>query len=415
MMSKGVKGKSIRPHLQELPAHVNRADRVFALTAFVPHSCEAHGRLGGDGIDQTCADDESAPVDDVKSTEHHTAASRCLSKSTTSLNLKSNMQFRSMTSTQLAALLRDKYLQHNKRWGLADVRDAIVAHDPRAGSLAKTVLSKLKGLNTLTGGVEMELIQGLALCLRRRGFGVALHVADAKTVKAQILAIARKRYYATMRKKGVKANRFNADSVAKSFEGVREFVLDKDGVPTKEKQQYLLGWTVVPPNMMVEGVKNFMPVNALDCAAKRGRGSGVLVVRATMDANNNIHPISVSDVLAPEGLASVGAHIAVEKIMTKMETVACSTVCIVDGGPALLRATKREYPTMGIQRCYRHLIQQLQRCKTSRAIIPSYEQMIRIPKNHGNLAQKILNKVGSQSALKAIPKEELCQVCMTQQ
>lgn len=417
---KGGKGNAVRPTLKQLPSDVAPQDRVFALTAFVPHACEAHGNLGAMDVATEEAQDarsqyaahqgNASQCDDSQCQDNNTAASGCLSQSTTSLNLKSSIQFRSMTSTQLAALLREKYNQHNKRWGLADVREAIIAHDPRAASLAKTVLGKLKGLCTLTGGVEMELIQGLAACLRRRGFGVTLHIADAKTVKTQILAIARKRYYAVMRKKGVKATRFNPDSVSASLNAVNEYVIDADGKPTEEKQQYLLGWTVIPPNMMGDGVKNFMPVNALDCAAKRGRGSGVLVVRATMDANDNIHPMSVSDVLAPEGLASVGAHMAVEKIMTNMESVASQTVCIVDGGPALLRTTKREYPEMGIQRCYRHLIQQLQRCKTSRAIIPAYEQVVKIPKNHAKVAQKILSKLPSQSALKGIPKEELCQV-----
>ena len=53
--------------------------------------------------------------------------------------------------------------------------------------------------------------------------------------------------------------------------------------------EYLVGWTLVPPNMMEDGWLNFMPVSALDAAGMRGRGQGIVVVRATKDANNNIH------------------------------------------------------------------------------------------------------------------------------
>ena len=76
---------------------------------------------------------------------------------------------------------------------------------------------------------------------------------------------------------------------------------------------YVMGWTIVPPNMLTDkakhpgkdGIANFPPVDAMDCAAMR-TGSGITVVRATKDANNNLHPISFSHLLSGESL--VGAE-----------------------------------------------------------------------------------------------------------
>ena len=87
----------------------------------------------------------------------------------------------------------------------------------------------------------------------------------------------------------------------------------------KHDGYYLTGWTLIPPNMMPhhgEGGRGiFHPVDALDCAGFRGAGQGVLVARATYDANHCVHPVSVSHHLAAEGDLTVGAHIFAERLL----------------------------------------------------------------------------------------------------
>jgi hypothetical protein len=72
---------------------------------------------------------------------------------------------------------------------LAPPCQAICVYDEAAGTLAGHVLHKLRSLHLLPKESEMELIQGLAVALRRKGFGVALHTARGTAVKYQVLPL----------------------------------------------------------------------------------------------------------------------------------------------------------------------------------------------------------------------------------
>ena len=130
------------------------------------------------------------------------------------------------------------------------------------------------------------------------------------------------------------------------MKGVAKFLSD---VPSDGK--YLVGWTLIPPNMMVDeetgsrGRRNFIGVDALDCAGFRGRGQGILVVRATHDANEHVHPISISHMLAAEGDLSVGAHITAElDLLGRDELDDPTRVTNVDGGISLLGRVASDCP-----------------------------------------------------------------------
>lgn len=144
--------------------------------------------------------------------------------------------------------------------------------DQGAVGIAGAVLRHLKGLDAMTQPAEMELIQGLAGCLRARGFGVVLHTTNAQGVRAQILELTRKRFYAMARKSGDAKARFSSSSIESVLAAVAETVVDEEGI--ESEIEYLVGWTLVPPNMMAQGWLNFMPVSAWDCAGMRGRGQG---------------------------------------------------------------------------------------------------------------------------------------------
>ena len=55
---------------------------------------------------------------------------------------------------------------------------------------------------------------------------------------------------------------------------VQEFQKDKDGNDTTDKVSYLVGWTVIPPNMMNGGLQNFPPRDAFDGAGCRDDATG---------------------------------------------------------------------------------------------------------------------------------------------
>ena len=95
--------------------------------------------------------------------------------------------------------------------------------------LARAVLEHLRGLKSLTNKLQCELAQGYAECLRRRGFGVALHVTDGASVREQILQLARKRFDAVKRRSGLKRARFKASTLAAVLSRVKDYASDDDG------------------------------------------------------------------------------------------------------------------------------------------------------------------------------------------
>ena len=74
--------------------------------------------------------------------------------------------------------------------------------DSGSGGIAADVLRKLEKTFQLEPQQEVEGIQAFARILRSRGFGVALHFADAESLRLQVLGIARKRHYAVQKKYG---------------------------------------------------------------------------------------------------------------------------------------------------------------------------------------------------------------------
>ena len=202
----------------------------------------------------------------------------------------------------LAQLLSSRFHAAEGKWNLKDTAREIKSFDPGAVGLAYAVLAHLKGLKSLTNSLQCELAQGYAECLRRRGFGVALHVTDAASVREQILELARKRFDAVKRKSGLKKARFKASSLAALLNRVQDYAGsnsdddDDDAEPAgkrakaespeaasgskveqkrKQKQQYLVGFTLVPPNVMGDRLQDFAPIRSFDMCGKRKRASGV--------------------------------------------------------------------------------------------------------------------------------------------
>ena len=198
-------------------------------------------------------------------------------------------------------MLAKRYQAAGCSWNTPQTAKEIIALDPGAAGLAYAVLSHLKGLKSLTNSLQCELAQGYAECLRRRGFGVALHVTDAASVREQILDLARKRFLAVQRKSGLKKAKFKVAALAHLLNKVKDFTDEDDDDESgdnedegdgdgerlrkrqkgemssiqREAQEYLVGFTMVPPNVMGERLDDFAPVRSWDMCGKRKRASGV--------------------------------------------------------------------------------------------------------------------------------------------
>ena len=79
------------------------------------------------------------------------------------------IQSRSLTSSQLAHALRPDFEAHGRRWSVRDVRERVARIDPGAKGICGGVLNKLQKVHRVKKETSTKLIQGLALCLRRRG------------------------------------------------------------------------------------------------------------------------------------------------------------------------------------------------------------------------------------------------------
>ena len=84
------------------------------------------------------------------------------------------------------------------------------------------------------------------------------------------------------RKAGRKPPRFTSKAISQFLDEIQD------------ADMYLVGWTLVPPNMMLGGRNVFLPVDALDCAGFKGRGQGTspLPTPAHTHTRTHAHPIT---------------------------------------------------------------------------------------------------------------------------
>ena len=209
-----------------------------------------------------------------------------------------------MTGRQLVFALQHKYDKGGSKWKLEDVRREMAEIEPSARSgRAAWVLAQLRGRYTLPRHQELLLLQGLVNALRDVGFGVILHRASAAAIRATIYLSAKSRYNqmcAVARKAGLPAVTMPF-SPADLSQLLSKYPDGEEGAAP-----YIMGWTLIPPNVM-QSFASFMPVDAFDCCHKRGAAQGTMAVRATKNANNRVQIISISDVIGPECSLSMRA------------------------------------------------------------------------------------------------------------
>lgn len=151
---------------------MTQSTRVFAITLVRQHTCSHYNTRQAD------SDDGDPSTGQPEEAKHHET-----------FTLRRDKADRSITSSQLVHVLRNDYelaRKINKPWSLKECRAQIMKYDEGASGTAGLVLRKLRSFHSISIEVELELIQGLACELRRLGFGVALHLADATAVKYQV-------------------------------------------------------------------------------------------------------------------------------------------------------------------------------------------------------------------------------------
>ena len=361
--------------------------KVYAVTLIRPHTCSsaaAAPQLLEEAMDPNSSEHGSAP-------------------SSASALQRAGAFGRRLPASQLAKALRPGFEQHGRGWTGKHVFAEIRKVDPSASmSMAYQVLSRLRKPVVLSPAFNTILLQGLASALRREGWGVVLHSADAASVRHQIEDIARKQYAAHCRANPeCKNTKFDAQHIAA--------VLEKYASPAAQETQYVMGFTLVPPHIMSGALSHFPPVDAIDGANMRADAAGVMINRATKDGNDNIHLISTSVLLASECNLSMDAVQSAESLLLGADSALDlpGRVTITDGGIALVSSQRKHRPLTALWRCYRHLkADLLKKCKKSAEIL---DALVKVPPGRVHSADALMEKLPASSPLHSIPKECFCQ------
>ena len=313
---------------------------------------------------------------------------------------------RKVPAKQLAAALRAGFERHGRKWTGEQVFNEIRKLDPSTNrSMAFHVLVRLRRPLVISGSFNPILLQGLASALRQEGWGVALHVADAASVRYQIEDIARKQYAAHCRANPEsRKHKFDVQHISS--------VLDLYSGNEAAAQEYIMGFTLVPPNMMKGGLAHFPPFDAIDAASMRDYAAGVMINRATKDGNDNIHVISTSVMLASESNLSLDATQSAETLLLGSDNPLSHRdhVTITDGGIALISSQRKHHPQAALWRCYRHLkADLLKRCKASAQIL---DKLVKLPPGRVRVADELMAELPAHSPLHNVPREQFCQAYM---
>ena len=382
-VTKSVVQKNPLPAIPDACPNLLPVSRVYAVTLMKEHSCLA-----------VSLPDPPAPSGSSCTTSVPSSASALQ---------RAGVFGRKVPAQQLTAALRAGFELHERKWNGKQVFAEIRKLDPSTNiHMAYNVLSRLRRPMVMSAPFNPILIQGLASALRQEGWGVVLHVADAESVCSQIEDIARKQYAAHCRAHP-ESRKFQFDVTHISA------VLEQYSSEEAKAQDYVMGFTLVPPNIMNGGLAHFPPVDAIDAASMREFAAGVMINRATKDGNDNVHMISTSVMLASESALSLDAVQSAEGLLLGPDTPLshADRVTITDGGVALIGSQRKHHPRAAMWRCYRHLkADLLKRCKASALIL---DKLVKLPPGRVRAADEIMAGLPTDSPLHKVPREQFCQ------
>ena len=321
---------------------------------------------------------------------------------------------RKMKASTHYGILKKSFDARGGKWKAQEVLHEMMQYDPSASlTMAFSVLRLLRAPSLLTPEFNVSMMFGLARNLCDQGFGVIFHVVNAQTVAKMIIDIAASRYKGYQRKNpAAKSEKFNVDNIMPSIE---QYI--KEG---ETENKYVLGWTLVPANMMYGNLSNFLPIDAIDGAAMRQTAQGTLFIRGTKDADDHYHPISISVMLASECNLALGAMMDGEDLLLRQirgsETQrlasspldAVGRVTITDGGVSLISQQRGKHPSTYLWRCERHLMADLQKSPLKKSS-EVYGELLQIPYGRTHQADTLYAQLPENSPLRRIPREQVCQ------
>ena len=133
----------------------------------------------------------------------------------------------------------------------------------------------------------------------------------------------------------------------------------------------------------------------------------ISIRNATFDANNAVHPVAMSHMLAAEGDLSIGAHIrALRHVLGNDVVNRLGNVTFVDGGTSLEGEVQRQLPNVHVQRCHTHIQDFLHKRGAAKhendIAILNKLKLLQKGKNAARLANILYNKLAPNSPLRKI-------------
>ena len=389
------------PQLPSLYSDVPDDNLVWVCTLYKPHTCLA-----------TPIPPPIPPPSCASCAASNTGSTSTIPSSAGALSLvPAGCGGRRVKASHHVSVLKSRFDASKSPWSVDDVFEEMQRLDSAANRrMAFAVLRELKAPSILSPAFNVSLLHGLAHNLGEQGFGVAFHMVSASTVATMIVDIAKNQYRAWQAKDPVaKSVPFNPDNLTTV---ISKYTEDED-----HSNKYVIGWTLIPKNMMYDNLLNFIPVDAIDGAAMRDDAAGTMFIRATKDANENVHPISISVLLTSECNAALNAHMTAENVLLRQSSSpglttnspldAPGRVTITDGGPALMGVQNAMHPSTSLFRCMHHMKEELRkRCKLSLQI---YEELLQVPFGRVQEADELFAKLPERSPLRKIPREQICQ------
>lgn len=161
----------------------------------------APGKLGVEvvaavtlNLPHTCLSAPEGPLPSPRNPSRASTSSSSFTIPSSASGMLSKGHFgRRLPAQQLCAAVKPEFERQGGKWTGREVLAAIRKLDAGASaSMGFDVLRLLRKPVTLSPAFNSILLQGLAISLRKLGFGVVLHTTNAACVRHQIVDIARK-------------------------------------------------------------------------------------------------------------------------------------------------------------------------------------------------------------------------------
>ena len=362
-----------------------KAAHTVAATMVVPHSaaCKAHAELAQGQAVTGVRSIVQEPLDCAQQAGVQTGERRRQQKP---------------PSKMVAEALRADFEMANRSWDDQALTNHVkrFVSDPDRMYL-RHVKDDLLSTNLVDEKQRLELLQGMVYILRQDGWGATLLLADGATVLAQAVEIAAAQHdlrHKHKKAQGLPSQPFDTAAALVEFADVYPDV-DESGAPI----EYVMGWLLVPPNVLGDNLSHFPPFSAIDNARMLGDAQGSLYGRATVDGDKHIQIVTLSRVLCGEASTSAAAFFHQEREVhseASEDSGACvlnhpSYLTNLDGGQALIVESMTAYPNSGgYMRDPWHMEQTHVHKAVGKRAIGLMKKIARMPPNLKAQAQEIL-------------------------